>query len=239
MREHGKRVHRRVAALAAISIVAGVTLAGVGSAGAEPRPNRFVIIKFAPPLHQVTLTIPTPPCKHGPPGCVWRLWVNEPFAPGAPVLGSAIGTSGFLTVTYPSTVCGTVQGDASVTVQQANASAGGQTFRYEVGHRLTIPCTPTSASAHPPTGTVQPSTTTPVPTTQLAFTGATSSSTVKTAAVTQLPFTGLDVRPLAMIGIALVLLGLMLATPLLEQRRRVLRWLFGILIALEALKRPR
>jgi hypothetical protein len=48
---------------------------------------------------------------------------------------------------------------------------------------------------------------------------------MKAAVVTQLPFTGLDVRPLAMIGIALVLLGLMLAT---RVEQRVLRWLFGI-----------
>ena len=232
MREHGKRGHRRVAALAATLVVAGVTLAGMGSATAAPRPSQFVIVKFLPSLHEVTLTIPTPPCKHGPPGCVWRLWVNEPFAPGAPVLGSATGTSGVLTVTYPSTVCGTVQGDASVTLQ-ADVSVGGQVWRYKVGHRMTIPCTPTSPTTHPPTATTHPATA-PDPkssaTTQLPFTGGTATTTtgpttpakaVQTAAITQLPFTGIDLKPMVLMGMALILAGLLLASRL-EQRRRAL-----------------
>ncbi len=240
MREHGRRVHRRVAALAAALVVAGVTLASMGSATAAPRPSQFIIIKFIPSLHEVTLTIPTPPCKHGPPGCVWRLWVNEPFAPGAPVLGSAVGTSGVLTVTYPSTVCGTVQGDASVTLQ-ADVSVGGQVWRYKVGHRMTIPCTPTSPVTHPPTATTHPvapttTATTPAPdpsssaTTALPFTGGTATTTtgpttgkaVQTAAISQLPFTGIDLKPMVLMGMALILSGLLLASRL-EQRRRALR----------------
>jgi hypothetical protein len=230
MRVHGKRVLWRIRGLAIITIVVGVALAGMGSGAAAQRsPGKFAVIKFFPSLHQVTLTIPTPPCKQGPPGCVWRLWVNEPFAPGAPVLGTVTGTSGVLTVTYPATVCGTVQGDASVTLQ-ADVSEGGPTVRHKFGHRLTITCPPNSANSRPPT-------TTPDPTTQLPFTGAVSGSptdpastsrvATTTAAVSQLPFTGVDVRPLAVIGIALILLGLMLVTRP-ERQRRVVHWFFGL-----------
>lgn len=218
-------------------IMAGVTVAGMGGATASPRPSQFVIVKFIPSLNEVTLTIPTPPCGPGPPGCVWRLWVDEPFAPGAPVLGSAVGSTGVLTVTYPSTVCGTVQGDAGVTLQ-ADVSVGGQVWRYKVGHRLTIPCTPTSPTSHPPTPTTHPASTptTVTPsldgsaTTALPYTGAaaapstepTPAKAVQTAAISQLPFTGIDLQPMVLIGMALVTAGLLLASRL-EQRRRALR----------------
>jgi hypothetical protein len=251
MREHGRRVHRRIAALVVTLIVVGVALAGMGSATALPRPSQFVIIKFIPSLHEVTMTIPTPACKHGPPGCVWRLWVDEPFAPGAPVLGSAIGTSGTVTVTYPSTVCGTVQGDASVTLQ-ADASVGGQFWRFKVGHRTAIPCPPTTPNVHPPPPATPPvaattptrgapdptgAAATPVPVAGVASTStpatASPAKAVETAAISQLPFTGIDLTPMALIGMALVLGGLLLATGL-EQRRRIrhrlhstARWFLG------------
>ena len=230
MRAGGMRVHLWAKSVAMTSIMVGVALTGIATATAAPGPSKFAIVKFLPSLNEVTLTVPTPPCRKGPPGCVWQLWVNEPFAPGAPVLGTATGTSGVLTVTYPSTVCGTVQGDASVALQ-ADVSVGGLTFRHLFGHRLTIQCTTTTATADPqtapPTG----------PTTQLPFAGVISSSPTDpgttataartTAAVVQLPFTGLNVRPLAIIGSVLVLLGLMLVTRR-EHQRRLLDWFLGL-----------
>jgi hypothetical protein len=216
--------------------MAGLALTGIGVAGASTRPSKFVIIKFIPSLDEVTLTIPTPPCRNGPPNCVWRLWVDEPFAPGQPVLGSVVGTSGTLVVTYPSTVCGTVQGDASVTLQ-ADVSVGGTVWRYKVGHRMDIPCTPDPTTTT--TTGVDPLATTTTTTTQAPAAGTktpTSSGTtttalpvgsapgkaVQTAALSQLPFTGIDLEPLVLIGMALVAAGLLLATRI-EERRQALR----------------
>jgi hypothetical protein len=230
--------------MAAGMIMAGLVLTGVGVANAAARPSRFVVITFLPAQHEVTLTIPTPPCKHGPPGCIWRLWVNEPFVPGAPALGSAVGTTGTLVVTYPATLCDTtVQGDASVTLQ-ADVSVGGEVWRYKVGHRMELPACPTPGSTTTTTTPVGPggttTTTTVTPTTAVTpTTTATATATaspvatsttdpttptkaVQTAAISQLPFTGIDLEPMALLGMASVLAGLLLATRL-EQRRRALR----------------
>jgi len=222
--------------MAAGMIMAGLVLTGVGVANAATRHSKFVVITFLPAQHEVTLTIPTPPCQGGPPGCVWRLWVNEPFAPGAPVLGSATGTTGTLVVTYPSTVCGTtVQGDASVTLQ-ADVSVGGEVWRYKVGHRMELPACPTPGSTTTTTTPVAPggttTTTAVTPTTTATGTGSptaasatdptTPAKAVQTAAISQLPFTGIDLEPMALLGMASVLAGLLLATRL-EQRRRALR----------------
>lgn len=235
MRVHGRRTHRQMRSLAAISIALGVTFAATGLATASPRPSQFVIIKFVPSLDEVTLQIPTPPCRHGPPHCVWRLSVNEPFAPGAPSLGQATGTSGILVVTYPPMVCGTLQGDASVTLQ-ADASVGGNVWRYKVGHRYTLPCVPNGQGASSPGTTGRDPTS--VGTTQLPFTGpgadpASSSPIVTTSSISELPFTGVDLRPLALFGTALTLAGMLILITVEQRRRarmrlsRVSDWLLG------------
>jgi hypothetical protein len=145
MRERGSSTNRRLAVVAAIVIALGVTLVNVGVASAASRPSAFPIIKFIPAADEVTLLIPTPPCRNTPPGCLWKLSVNEPFEPGAPLLGVAIGTTGLLTVTYPPLTCGVVQGDASREIQ-ADVSDGSQNFRLVVGHRLTIGCPGTTTT---------------------------------------------------------------------------------------------
>ena len=141
---------------------------------------------------------------------------GAPFAPGAPQLGEAIGTSGLLTVTYPSTVCGTVQGDASV-IMQADVSVGGPAWRFEVGHRMAIPC-PTGAPTTPAAAVTQ------LPNTGTPGDGGTTgpdggAPAVKTAALAQLPFTGIDLTPMALIGLTLVLAGVLLAMGLEGLRR--------------------
>ena len=234
MREHGRRVHRRIASLAAVVIVMGATQASMGVATAAPRPNKFVVLRIDPAARQVTLQVPTPSCGHGPPGCVWLLAVDQPSAPGDPQLGMVTGTSGLLTVTYPTSVCGVVQGDAEVAPVP---TAGSEQWRYKVGHRVDLPCPPggpttpdpTTTTTHPTGGSTSPTSTTgPPPTTRTAslpFSGGSSSSAagptthaVETAAITQLPFTGIDLPRLVLIGTALVLAGLLLAS-----RRRSLR----------------
>ena len=72
-------------------------------------------IRFDDPGRVVTLTIPTPGCREDNHAiaCRWELYVNEPFVPGQPVVGVASGTSGVLSVEYPS-FCGVIQADAII-----------------------------------------------------------------------------------------------------------------------------
>ena len=222
----------RIAAIVAFSVVVGVPLAGTGVATAALRPHHFVVVKFVPSANQVTLQIPTPPCRHGPPGCVWRLLVNEPFVPGEPLLGTATGMSGLLTVTYPSTVCGVVQGDAS------GMSTGSMRWRYKVGHRMTIVC-PVTRTAHPPAVTPTAVVTSSQPLTGSPSTSSppASSHTVQAPAIAPLPFTGIDIKPLALIGLAMVMGGLVFLTTL-KGRRRALRWL-GYAVQIQAARASR
>ncbi|HUY66983.1 MAG TPA: hypothetical protein VMV06_09215 [Acidimicrobiales bacterium] len=77
--------------------------------------SQFVHVKFVDQSRAVTLTIPTPACKHSSraTSCVWRLFVDEPDVAGQPVVGAVSGTSGVLSVPYP-TMCGVLQADALV-----------------------------------------------------------------------------------------------------------------------------
>ncbi len=225
MRDHGGSVHRLVAVVAALLVVSGVTIAGMGVATASARPSQFAIIKFIPSLDEVTLQIPTPPCPHPSSGCIWKLSVNEPFAPGMPFLGQAIGTTGLLVVKYPATVCGTVQGDASVALQ-ADVSIGGTVWHYRVGHRITIPCGSTGPAAPVGVAPAAGSVAAADPSAAEPFTAALPSDdpgpAMTSAPVAQLPFTGLDVRPLALIGGFLALAGLVLIAGF-DQRRWAMR----------------
>ncbi|HEY7915760.1 MAG TPA: hypothetical protein VIC86_02190 [Acidimicrobiales bacterium] len=84
--------------------------------------TQFVHVKFVDQARTVTLTIPTPACKHSSRAttCVWKLFVNEPDVPGQPVVGAVSGTSGVLSVPYPTT-CGVLQADALVGVPPRKA----------------------------------------------------------------------------------------------------------------------
>lgn len=225
---------------AATLIVLGVVLLTAGTADASARVTHFAYIKFSDSTGEVTLQIPTAPCD----SCEWMLSVNEPEVPGQTVVGSAVGTSGLLTVAYPSEFCGVIQADAF---------RGPAPWDLRFGHKRTIqtanPCVTTTTSEPPtttttttkaptPTTTKPPTTTTPPvtkATSQLPFSNSASSSTtthpVAVAAVSAtatsptqatLPFTGLNVKPLALIGTTLIIIGLLILTTL-EQRRRALR----------------
>jgi len=91
--------------------------------------TQFVHVKFVDQARMVTLTIPTPACKHSAHAtpCVWELFVNEPDVSGQPVVGAVSGTSGVLSVPYP-TLCGVLQADALV----------GSPPRKAVGYRHVI-----------------------------------------------------------------------------------------------------
>ena len=224
MRERRRRRSRWLA-VASVGLVAlGVALIGSGPASASGR-GAFPIIKFWPTDKVVTLEIPSPPCRGShPPGCVWRLIVNEPKVPAQTLVGTAQGTSGILTVAYPENFCGEIQADAEV---------GPAPWSLVIGHRATIQtaavCDPVTAPTTVTPTTATPTTTPPAttPTAQLPFTGSASTSTTNPVLVAQttlerLPFTGVDVKPLAIVGTFLILLGLNILTTL-EQRRRALR----------------
>jgi hypothetical protein len=208
-----------VAAIGLVALWAAVASSGTASASAR---GSFAVIKFWPGYNVVTLQIPAPACgDNRPANCVWRLTVNEPDVPAQTLVGMVQGTSGILTVAYPTNFCGVIQADATV---------GPAPWAFFVGHRATIQTARSCDPVTTPTGAAPTTTTTTRPpasaaAVQLPFTGSSSTSTTNAVLVsttTRLPFTGVDVKPLAIVGTFLILLGLNILTTV-EQRRRTLR----------------
>jgi hypothetical protein len=102
-----------------------------------------------------------------------------------------------LTVALPADFCGVVQADALI---------GPMPWRKVVGHKSTVQ---TSASC------------------SLPFTAATTATAPAAPKLTQLPFTGIDIKPLTVLGLALTLLGSLMATDFDRRRgeaRRPKEW---------------
>ena len=228
--QEGQRSRGRWPAAATVILFAlgpfliGSVVVGSAPASASAR-GAFAVIKFWPTYNEVTLEIPVPPCRNRPANCVWRLMENEPNVPAQTVVGIATGTSGILTLPYPTNFCGMIQADALV------APSPNGPWSFQIGRR-TVLYPPTCAHVTP-TGNEPTTTTTTTkpppaaPAAQLPFTGSASTSTtdavlVSKNDVTQLPFTGIDVKPLAIAGVSLILLAMSILTTL-EQRRRGLR----------------
>jgi hypothetical protein len=227
MQEGPRSTSRRLAVTAVGLAALGSVLVGSAPASASAR-GAFAVIKFWPTYNEVTLEIPVPPCRNRPANCVWKLMENEPDVPAQTVVGTATGTSGILTVPYPTNFCGLIQADALVESNPDGASP----WSFQIGRRTTIQTIPTCTRVTP-TGNEPTTTTTTTkppaaaPPAQLPFTGSASTSTTDSVLVakpdaTQLPFTGVDVKPLAIVGASLILLALSILTTL-EQRRRGLR----------------
>lgn len=241
----GWKANRWLAAVAAVLMAVGVFMFTAGAASASPtklvtRPHSHPVIRFSSASQSVSLTVPTPACAGGVSSCQWMLYVNEPAVPGRTVVGVVTGVSGTLTVAYPSNFCGVLQADALI---------GPAPWKLVSGHRAAIqtvqPCPPsttTTSTTTTSTTTTSTTTTTMAPpqtqaTSGLPFSDSTTTSTVAaltaatssgsgkngtTAALAQLPFTGVNITPLALLGIALILIGLVVLTTV-EQRRRALR----------------
>jgi len=186
------------------------------------------VLRFNVAAAEAVLTLPTPPCPVAEPGCVWRLIINEPKAPGAPVVGSVTGTSGVLTLPFPA-YCGVIQADAQIGPVWVQRNG----IRHKIDNCVTPPTTSTTASTSTTTTSttvvkqpvVSATSTTPTTSAALPFTAATTAATTAkpaTVAAAQLPFTGLDIRPMILVGAALVLFGGLLLTTV-ESRRRALR----------------
>ncbi len=229
MQEGPRSTSRRLAVGAVCLVALGFVLVGsvlVGSAPASASARgTFAVIKFWPTYNEVTLQIPAPPCRNRPADCVWKLIENEPDVPAQTLVGSATGTSGILTLSYPANFCGVIQADALV---EPTPDAAGP-WSLQIGRRSTIQtassCVPVAPTGGEPTTT--PTKAPATPAAQLPYTGSpptanTDPVLAATTAPTQLPFTGVDVKPLAIVGGSLVLLALSLLTTL-EQRRRGLR----------------
>jgi len=183
------------------------------------QPGRRPVLTFVSSDREVTLKIPTPPCPAMLPTCRWMLFVNEPDVPAQTVVGSATGTSGTLSVAYPTNFCGVIQADVYL---------GPVPWHLRFGHQRTIDtaqsCNPPPV---PPNPQAVPSTVTsgtvPSPATPAPAAGATAApQPVTPAGASQLAFTGANVAPLAIAGSVLLLAGIYVLTSL-EQRRRALR----------------
>jgi hypothetical protein len=215
---------RAVAVVAACAIAAtgGSVLAATPAVAAKTPP---VQITFDDAAHQVTLTIPTPACP-GEDVCKWILFVNEPKVPGKPVVGSVKGTTGVLTVDYPSDFCGVIQADARSGPPWAQV--------YGLYHTVKSGCAPpdsttTTLTSPPATQPQAPPTVSaasvPPPVVASVLATSTTPSTEPPAAThtstvagstTDLPFTGADIAVLCWLGLTGVATGLVL----LARRRR-------------------
>jgi hypothetical protein len=232
-----RRGARLLLAVAAATVGLGTVLIVAGTATAESRVGANATIHFWPAYHEVTLTLPSPPCPATNTSCEWLLEVNEPDVPAQTVLGTATGSSGMLTVTYSAAFCGVIQADALI---------GPSPWFLKYGHRDTVTGTDCATPVTTPPVTTPPVTSPPAVTpvanppaavvqTQLPYTAPTTPTTAApaaaavtpTSAVTattdpaQLPFTGVNVKPLVLVGSGLILAGLYVLTTI-EQRRRAL-----------------
>lgn len=214
MQQQGKMAKRWLAFAAAVLTSMGTVVVMAGTASAAVPAH--AVLKFS--AGEASLTIPPSKCPDQRATCQWMLYVNEPNTPAQTVVGIVVGTSGTLHVAFPKDFCGLLQADILI---------GPAPWRFERGiqQTVTVPgCVPANAPAEQGP-TLSPSA-------QLPFTGSTPTPAASAgpaangkatllAAVHQLPFTGLDIRPLAVLGSLLVLLGLVMMTSV-EQRRRSL-----------------
>ena len=220
-----------MASLAALVLSVGSVAAGpsAGAASSSLKPGHLAAIKFWAASDVVSLTIPEPACADGDPSCLWMLYVNEPDTPGRTVVGTAVGSSGVLSVAYPVDFCGVIQADAL---------RGPDPWSFRIGYRRLIAtgpgCPPPPPGNHPttvPTATFPTSDLTPVSTPQTAAAAGTSApvgsgAPAPPAGSAQLPFTGFDVEQVFWLGNSvLVAAFLLLATR--ERRYRARRWLAG------------
>ncbi len=141
MRTRGRRRSRWRIVTASTVIALGVLMVTAGVAAASSPVGEDAVVTFWDNYNVVTLRVPAE-CPMQQPNCLWMLWVNEPDIPAQTVVGYATGTSGILTVAYPTNFCGVIQADVL---------AGPNPWRLLFGHRTSIQtgsCTcPTTQSA--------------------------------------------------------------------------------------------
>src|ERR1700676_3699768 len=131
----------------------------VEAGGASESPSHAVIT-FDDVAQAVHLTIPTPACPESEPQCQWKFFLNEPQLHVD--VATVYGTSGTLTIDYPSNFCGVIQADAYVgppwvaergyqhTIADCAAATTASTEPPSAGATSEPPTTPTTPTSAPP-----------------------------------------------------------------------------------------
>jgi hypothetical protein len=221
-----KRVLQLLTALFVLLLV-GVTTE-YAAWGASGGPSSAVIT-FDDGAQAVQLTIPTPACPLSEPQCEWRFFLNEPKLHVD--VATAYGTSGVLTIDYPSNFCGVIQADAYVgppwvpkrgyqhTIEDCAATTTSSTEPPSAGAASEPP--PTTTASTPPSvppdaaGAATVPAVAPPPAPTPSTTPVDGAGDSKPA---QLPFTGTDIKPFLLTGWSMVVLGSCL---LIQRRRRL------------------
>ncbi len=206
-----------------VGIVAFVVMAILAAVCAVPAPagaDKFAKIHWG--TNSVTLVVPTPSpaCRttHGTISCRWALLVTQGDA--NTIVGAAAGTSGVLTVAYPTT-CGVIHASAIV----------GPPIRREIGYAHTIsqPCTPAPPVALSAAAATEVANNTSGVAAPLVPTGATSTgsstSTPASATPSALAFTGAPILDFLVGGFACLLLSAWCLLPVGLRYRRYRRYL--------------
>jgi hypothetical protein len=189
------------------------------------------VITFDDAAQAVQLTIPTPACPASQPQCEWRFFLNEPKLHVD--VATVYGTSGILTIDYPSNFCGVIQADAYVgppwvakrgyqhTIEDCAAVTTTSTEPPSAGAASEPPTTTTTTASTPPPTPPDAAASATVPalaTPQAPTPSTTPAGSPGGAKPTQLPFTGSDIKPFLLIGWSMVALGSCL---LIQRRRRL------------------
>lgn len=129
---------KRIVWLALVVVIFGVGFA-LGSIRTLEAANR-PMIRFDDPPGQVTLSIPSSPCRTNgnETSCQWGLFVNE-IPSGKLVAWDFGGTAGTISVHEPANYCGILQADALVG-PNAHGFDTLNGYRKEFGYRQTV-CT--------------------------------------------------------------------------------------------------
>ena len=147
--------------------------------------------------------------------------MNLPKEPGMPVAGQVTGTSGVLALDYPN-YCGYFQVDVLIGPSPWMIVSGVRHPDFACVPPTTTTTTTTTTPVVVSSTTVPPnvasSTTVPNGSSSVPFT-ATSGTTTPS----QLPFTGMEIKPLAILGGLLILIGGMVLTTVESRRRLLLR----------------
>jgi hypothetical protein len=238
LRGGGANVRRTIKLVSAIIALIAISLPLVGATVSAADTSSAPVITFDDAARQAQLLIPTPACPASQPNCQWKFFLNEPKL--SIDVATVYGTSGTLTIDYPSDFCGIIQADAYV----------GPPWVAKRGFQHTIEdCTPPISTSTPPDA---PITSPPAPPTVSATSippgvgsvptpgaspplesavaappvtspAGTSGIEPVAAASSQLPFTGTRIKPILFGGITLVAMGLFLLTTAVSRRKMARR----------------
>lgn len=214
-----------VIGLVAISVPLGTTAVTALDASSSP------VIVFDDAAHQVQLIIPTPACPEAQPNCQWKFFLNEPKL--SVDVATVYGTSGTLTIPYPSNFCGVIQADAYVGPPWV-AKRGFQHTIEDCGPTTSPtsvpPDAPTTSTTGAPPAVVGSASQPGPPSSAGQAAPAPASSTASAPVVssasdapTQLPFTGPRLQPLLLLGFGLLALSMFLLTTSVSRRRMTRR----------------